>query len=89
MKKTVLSIDPGVTSIGWTLTEQNEQGHLTKFIDGGSRIFNSVKEPKSGTFKNEKRRAKRTTRRNKYRSNRRMAKLENYLIKNDFLSNHN
>lgn len=87
MTKTVLSIDPGVTSIGWTLTEQNEKGHLTKFIDGGSRIFNSVKEPKSGTFKNEKRRAKRTTRRNKYRSNRRMAKLENYLIKNDFLSN--
>ena len=60
MTKTLLSIDPGVTSIGWTLTEQNE-----------------------------KRRAKRTTRRNKYRSNRRMAKLENYLIKNDFLSNHN
>ena len=52
MTKTVLSIDPGVTSIGWTLTEQNEQGHLTKFIDGGSRIFNSVKE--AGTFKNEK-----------------------------------
>lgn len=87
MTKKVLSIDPGVTSIGWTLTEQNEKGHLTKFIDGGSRIFNSVKEAKSGTFKNEKRRAKRTTRRNKYRSNRRMAKLENYLIKNDFLSN--
>ena len=85
MTKKVLSIDPGVTSIGWTLTEQNEKGHLTKFIDGGSRIFNSVKEAKSGTFKNEKR----TTRRNKYRSNRRMAKLENYLIKNDFLSNHN
>lgn len=52
MTKKVLSIDPGVTSIGWTLTEQNEKGHLTKFIDGGSRIFNSVKEPKSGTFKN-------------------------------------
>ena len=87
MTKKVLSIDPGVTSIGWTLTEQNEKGHLTKFIDGGSRIFNSVKEAKSGTFKNEKRRTKRLQRRNKYRSNRRMAKLENYLIKNDFLSN--
>jgi CRISPR-associated endonuclease Csn1 len=85
--KKVLAIDPGITSIGWTLTDQNNKGEITKFIDGGSRIFQSVKEPKSGTFKNEKRRNKRLTRRNKERSNRRMAKLENYLLRNDFLSN--
>lgn len=84
--KKVLAIDPGITSIGWTLTEQDLKGQLTKFIDGGSRIFQSVKEAKGGSFKNEKRRNKRLSRRNKCRSNRRMSKLENYLIRNNLLS---
>jgi CRISPR-associated endonuclease Csn1 len=84
--KKVLSLDPGITSIGWALTEQNTKGELTKFIDGGSRIFQSVKEAKGNTFKNEKRRNKRLARRNKCRSNRRMSKLENYLMRNNLLS---
>lgn len=68
------------------LTEQNLKGELTKFIDGGSRIFQSVKDSNTGVFKNEHRRNKRLIRRNKCRSNRRMSKLENYLIRNNLLS---
>lgn len=84
--KRVLALDPGVNSIGWVLTEQNLKGELTKFIDGGSRIFQSVKDSNTGVFKNEHRRNKRLIRRNKCRSNRRMSKLENYLIRNNLLS---
>jgi CRISPR-associated endonuclease Csn1 len=86
MIKKVLALDPGITSLGWALTEQNEKGEIVNLIDAGSIIFTSVKENKGGHFKNEKRRDRRSKRRNQFRSNRRMSKLENYLINHHFLS---
>lgn len=84
-KSKVLSLDNGTNSIGWTVTEQDNRGKITKFIDGGIYIFSSPTDPKTGNFLNQKRTEKRGERRNAYRSKRRMNKLENFLIKNNFL----
>ena len=80
MSHKVLSLDPGITSIGWAVTEHRENGCLSKFIDAGTRIFNATTEPKTGAFKNIKRRESRLARRNRCRDNRRIKKLQNFLI---------
>jgi CRISPR-associated endonuclease Csn1 len=84
-EKQILSIDTGTNSIGWTVTKEDLTGKLIKFIDGGSYIFTSPTDAKTGNFLNQKRTEKRGERRNSYRSKRRMEKLENFLINNNLL----
>jgi CRISPR-associated endonuclease Csn1 len=75
----VLGLDLGVASIGWGLVDINEdQEHLSKIVDGGSRIFqgnNKRAEAGSTTSANEERRNKRSARRNRERTKRRKRKL--------------
>ena len=52
MNKRVLGLDPGITSIGWVLIEENEKGEAVKLIDGGSRIFKPIYEPQFLKLKN-------------------------------------
>lgn len=83
--KRVLGIDPGISSVGWALIEENEK-NATKFIDGGSVIFKPVFETPSFGLKNQKRSEKRQIRRQRERSKRRLSKVENFLIKHGLLS---
>lgn len=87
--KTVLSLDPGVTSIGWCLTKQDEKENIVELIDGGVRIFNATTEAKTAAFKNVKRREKRLSRRNSYRKMKRNIKLENFLYRHGLLNKKN
>tara|TARA_Y100001960_G_C14782601_1_gene888009 strand:+ start:1078 stop:4293 length:3216 start_codon:yes stop_codon:yes gene_type:complete len=89
MNKRVLGLDPGITSIGWVLIEENEKGEAVKLIDGGSRIFKPIYEPQFLKLKNKSRTEKRQTRRQRDRRKRRMSKVENFLFKHGLLSKKN
>jgi CRISPR-associated endonuclease Csn1 len=89
MNKRVLGLDPGVTSVGWVLIEENKKGEAVKLIDGGSRIFKPIYEPQFLKLKNKSRTEKRQTRRQRDRRKRRMSKVENFLFKHGLLSKKN
>lgn len=84
--KKVLGLDPGVLSLGWALIEENEKNEAVQLIDAGALLFNSVYEAQFFTLKNQTRTANRQTRRQRDRRKRRLAKIENFLIKNGLLS---
>lgn len=62
-KKKVLGLDLGVSSVGWSLIELDEEGNSGDIIGIGSRIFEPPVESKTGTPKNAKRRTARGMRR--------------------------
>lgn len=84
--KRVLGLDPGISSLGWALIEENDKNEAIALIDSGSLIFKSVFEPQFFKLKNQERTLKRQTRRQRDRSKRRLSKVENFLIKNSLLS---
>lgn len=86
MTKRVLGLEPGITSIGWALIEENEKNEAVKFIDSGSVIFQPIYEKKNFKLKNQKRSLKRYERRMKDRKKRKMSKIENLLLRNKLLS---
>lgn len=82
----VLGLDPGIKSLGWALIEEKDNNEAVNLIDAGSIIFNPVFEPKDLKLKNQKRTESRQARRQRDRTKRRLAKVENFLIKNSLLS---
>lgn len=81
--KLVLGIDPGISSLGWSLVDDVNGKY--SFVDGGVRIFDTVLEAKNGDPLNKKRRAKRLARRQLRRYKQRLVKVENIFIRNGFL----
>ena len=85
MSKTILGLDLGSNSLGWSLLSADEAGQPTDIIDVGVRIFQKSVLDKTPTPKNQKRREKRLARRTLQRRARRKLKLLNYLIRLNLL----
>lgn len=44
-----IGLDIGITSVGWSAIENNENGDPIRIIDLGSRIFDAAENPKDGS----------------------------------------
>ena len=85
MSKTILGLDLGSNSLGWSLLSADDAGQPTDIIDIGVRIFQKSVQEKPPTPKNQQRRTKRLARRTIQRRARRKLKLLNYLIRLNLL----
>jgi CRISPR-associated endonuclease Csn1 len=85
MSKTILGLDLGSNSLGWSLLSADDAGQPTDIIDIGVRIFQKSVQEKTPTPKNQQRRTKRLARRTIQRRARRKLKLLNYLIRLNLL----
>ena len=81
MKKYTLGLDLGISSVGWALMLQNEDGSFKRIEDCGVRIFDTVDSQKDGTLANQDRRAKRGARRLRRRKQNRLLDYKKYLLK--------
>lgn len=82
-KKIVLGLDPGFSSLGWSLI--SIENNIPSFIDGGVRIFTAVTNPKNGELLNVSRRQKRMERRQLKRYKMRRNKIERLFIEHGFI----
>ena len=88
MKKMILGLDLGETSVGWSLLSHDNNNQINGIIDAGVRIFeptmdfdNKGKAESKATY----RRTKRLARRQLARHRKRMLKLRHYLQKYNML----
>ena len=82
--KTILGLDLGTNSVGWTLIEEMD-GTPKGIRDGGVRIFIKSVEEKTPTPKNQARRKARLARRLVQRRARRKRRIRNFLMAKDLL----
>lgn len=79
-----IGLDIGITSVGWSAIENNENGEPIRIIDLGSRIFDAAEHPKDGSPLAKPRRdargLRRRLRRKKHRVERTKRLLEKYNI---------
>lgn len=79
-----IGLDIGITSVGWAVIEDCENGNPKRIIDLGSRIFDAAEKPKDGSPLAEERRTarglRRRIRRKKHRIERTKRLLERYKI---------
>ena len=79
-----IGLDIGITSTGWSVIEDNEEGKPIRIIDLGSRIFDAAEKPKDGSplakDRRDARGIRRRQRRKKHRIERTKRLLENYNI---------
>lgn len=79
-----IGLDIGITSTGWSVIEDNEEGKPIRIIDLGSRIFDAAEKPKDGSplakDRRDARSLRRRGRRKKHRIERTKRLLENYNI---------
>ena len=81
--KYYLGLDMGVSSVGWAIMVENEDGH--HFLhDFGVRIFDAAEE-RGGETKAQKRRQQRSQRRLIRRRSNRIKRVQLLLIKNQFI----
>lgn len=87
MKKTVLGLDLGITSIGWALVDYDKENlDNNKIIDSGVRIFTIAEHPKDGKSLALPRREARSARRTTKRKAQRMRAIKRLLIKNKIVT---
>ncbi|MEO0235088.1 MAG: type II CRISPR RNA-guided endonuclease Cas9 [candidate division WOR-3 bacterium] len=86
--KYVLGLDLGYNSIGWAMVEQDENGNPIKLINTGVRLFDpsveDMEKDGKGKTKNVTRREARLRRRQLFRKTKRLEKLLNFFIENNF-----
>ncbi len=82
---TLLGLDLGTHSIGWTLIKTDADEMPTNIIATGARIFNQVLDDKTQAPKNQKRREARLRRRQTARRAYRREKLKRLLVKHGLL----
>ena len=70
--KKTLGLDLGIASVGWCLFEDDDDGHPRRIIDLGSFVFDQIEDEKGNT-ENAARRVKRSMRRQRRRTARRLA----------------
>ena len=79
-----IGLDIGITSVGWSAIEDDENGNPKRIIDLGSRIFDAAEKPKDGSPLAKERRdargLRRRLRRKKHRVERTKRLLERYGI---------
>lgn len=79
-----IGLDIGITSVGWSVIEDDSNGNPIRIIDLGSRIFDAAEKPKDGSPLAKERRdargLRRRLRRKKYRVERTKRLLERYDI---------
>lgn len=82
---TVVGLDLGTSSIGWSVIQLDRDGEPIALLGAGARIFQKMIEDKTGVPKNQKRRTARGMRRRLFRIKQRRTKLIGHLILNDLL----
>ena len=79
-----IGLDIGITSIGWSVIENDTDGKPRRIIDLGIRIFDAAEKPKDGSplakDRRDARETRRRQRRRKHRIERTKRLLENYNI---------
>ncbi|MBP3597589.1 MAG: type II CRISPR RNA-guided endonuclease Cas9 [Clostridia bacterium] len=79
-----IGLDIGITSVGWSVIENDINGNPVRIIDLGSRIFDAAEKPKDGSPLAKERRdarsLRRRLRRKKHRVERTKRLLERYNI---------
>lgn len=79
-----IGLDIGITSVGWSVIENDYEGNPKRIIDLGSRIFDAAEKPKDGSplakERREARGLRRRLRRKKHRVERTKRLLERYNI---------
>ena len=79
-----IGLDIGITSTGWSVIKNKENGEPERIIDLGSRIFDAAEKPKDGSplakDRRDARSLRRRGRRKKHRIERTKRLLENYNI---------
>lgn len=80
-----IGLDIGITSVGWSVIENDINGNLVRIIDLGSRIFDVAEKIKDGSPLAKERRdarcsLRRRLRRKKHRVERTKRLLERYNI---------
>lgn len=79
-----IGLDIGITSVGWSVIEDDSNGKPIRIIDLGSRIFDAAEHPKDGSSlslpRREARGLRRRIRRKKHRVERVKRLLEKYNI---------
>lgn len=79
-----IGLDIGITSVGWSVIENDSNGNPIRIIDLGSRIFDAAENPKDGSPLSKTRRdargLRRRLRRKKHRVERTKRLLERYNI---------
>lgn len=79
-----IGLDIGITSVGWSVIENDSNGKPIRIIDLGSRIFDAAEKPKDGSPLAKERRdargLRRRLRRKKHRVERTKRLLERYDI---------
>jgi CRISPR-associated endonuclease Csn1 len=78
--KKLLSLDLGISSVGWALLEIDSKDEVKGILDLGSRIFSSPSVPETKVLLNKKRTSARQMRRRLQRKARRLAALKKYLL---------
>ena len=86
MKRYRLGLDLGVSSIGWCLLRLNEDNDPVSLKKMGVRIFSTGRDDKTSSSLATKRGELRRIRRQRDRYLRRRAKILNFLIRNEFMS---
>jgi len=81
-----IGLDIGITSVGWSVIENNEFGDAVKIIDLGSRIFTAAETPKDGSSLALPRREARGARRRNRRKVFRIFRVKKLLIESGILS---
>ncbi|MEO0288088.1 MAG: type II CRISPR RNA-guided endonuclease Cas9 [candidate division WOR-3 bacterium] len=86
--KYVLGLDLGYNSIGWAMIELDENDNPKKLINTGVRLFDpsveDMEKDGKGKTKNVTRREARLRRRQLFRKTKRLEKLLNFFIENNF-----
>ncbi len=81
-----LGLDIGISSIGYSLIEYDDENFVGKIIDTGVRIFTAAEQPKTGASLALPRREARGSRRRLQRRSSRLYNIRKMLINNDFIS---
>ena len=84
-KKYRLGIDLGTNSLGWCVISLDDEGHPTRFLRMGVRIFPDGRNPKDGSSLAAARRLARSMRRRRDRFLKRRARLMRLMIEHGFM----
>lgn len=71
-----IGLDIGITSVGWSVIENNDDGEPIKIVNLGSRIFEKAENPKTGASLASARREARSSRRRIRRRRHRLERIK-------------
>lgn len=81
-----IGLDIGITSVGWSVIEDDTKGNPIRIIDLGSRIFDAAEKPKDGSPLAKERRDARGLRRRLRRKKHRVERTKRLLERYDIIS---